>query len=262
MPRIIVDEKDDDYGRHHHHHQHRRHYSRWRACFPCCAYRKPRFHSRARYHFAAVLSFVVLLAAFVLYLLPALSLPILKPVYLLQVNFATAADQPATSIATNLRFGVWGFCASSVLDLPTILTNDGECTAPRLGYDIPADVLSLIGFPPSIAQDLLEALKLLLVLHPIVAGFALVTLALAALVRWQAMTICALIAGVMTAILGSVVRFVIVLVCMTSSDHDRLVATSSCARAVGTLNARRLVDKVGHVTRLGRRISLPSICSQ
>lgn len=207
MPRIIVEEEGSGYGGHHRHHSYssrRRHHSRWHACFPCCAYRKPRFHSTARYHFTAVLTAIVLFGAFVLYLLPALSLPIIKAIYLLQINFATPANQPATDVATNLRFGVWGFCASSVLDLPTIFTNDGECTAPKLGYDIPADVLALTGFPPGVSQDILDALKILLVLHPIAAGLAFVTFFFAIFLRSQFMTILALIVAVVTAIVGSV----------------------------------------------------------
>ncbi|GJE91351.1 SUR7/PalI family protein [Phanerochaete sordida] len=227
MPTIIVDE-DDGYGGHHHHrHHHRRHgshHSRWHACFPCLAYRKPRFHSTARYHFTAVLTFVALLFAFVLYLLPALSLPIIKAVYLMQINFATPPDQPPTSVATNLRFGVWGFCASSVVDLPTIFTNHGECTKPELGYDVPPDVLSLIGFPVAVSQDLLDALKVLLVLHPVSAGLSFVTLFFSVFVRSQAMTVLALIFAVVAAIVGSVSlgADLALIIVATDKVHDEL----------------------------------------
>lgn len=257
MPRIIVEEEGSGYGGHHHHHSysgsHRhRHHSRWYACFPCCGYRKPRFHSTARFHFTAVLSAVVLFFAFVLYLLPALSLPIIKPVYLLQINFATAANQPSTSVATNLRFGVWGFCASSVLDLPTIFTNDGECTAPKLGYDIPADVLSLTGFPPSVSQDILVALKVLLVLHPIAAGLAFVTFFLAIFVRSQTMTVLALIVGVVTAIVGSVSLAADLALIIVANDkiHDELgnLLTVSFGNAVWMVVAAVALSWLGVIT--------------
>jgi hypothetical protein len=55
-------------------------------------------------------SFILLVAAFILLLLVAVSLPILKPVYLLGVK-STSIGQPMTSNATELRFGVWGVCA-------------------------------------------------------------------------------------------------------------------------------------------------------
>ena len=211
MAPIIIEQDDGGYGhrrRHHHddysrHHYHHR--SRWRSCFPCFAYRRPYIHSTQRFRGASVAAFLFLLAAFVLYLLAALSLPIIKPIYLLQINFATAADQPATSVATNLRFGVWGFCASSVLDLPTVFTNDGRCTAPRLGYNIPTDVLTLLGFPQQVAEALLEGLTVLLVLHPVAAGIALAALLPSFFLRHTFATVLALVIAVIGAIVGSVV---------------------------------------------------------
>ncbi|KIP03724.1 hypothetical protein PHLGIDRAFT_227246 [Phlebiopsis gigantea 11061_1 CR5-6] len=211
MPPIIIEQDDGGYGHHHRHqssysrHHRHHHRSRWRACFPCFAYRRPHIHSTQRFRGASIAAFLLLLAAFVLYLLAALSLPIIKPIYLLQINFATPADQPPTSVATNLRFGVWGFCASSVLDLPTVLTNDGRCTAPRLGYDVPADVLTLLGFPQQVAQALLEGLTVLLVLHPVAAGVALAALPPALFLRHTFATVLALVVAVIGALVGSVV---------------------------------------------------------
>lgn len=62
------------------------------------------------------ISFVLLLSAFILLLLVAVSLPILKPVYLLSVESIVTGDVQ-TSIATELRFGVWGFCASRSVEI-------------------------------------------------------------------------------------------------------------------------------------------------
>jgi len=162
-------------------------------------------HSRHRYRVAAGLTFFFLTAAFVLYLLAALSLPIIKPIYLFQVNFATQPNEPPTSIATNFRFGVWGFCASSVLNAPTILTNNGECTSPMLGYTIAPEVLSLAGYPPELENAVVKTLTALLVMHPVTAGLSLVTLFFALFLRSQCMTIIALIVGIVTAVAGSVV---------------------------------------------------------
>lgn len=206
MP-IIIEQDNGDYGhrrRHHHSYSGSRHHHHNRRFRYCCPYGSPRIHSAQRFRFAAVTCFLVLLFAFVLYLLPALSLPIIKPIYLLQINFNTA-NQPPTSVATNLRFGVWGFCASSVLDLPTIFTNDGRCTAPKLSYSIPQDVLNLTGFPPQVTQAVLEGLTILLVLHPVAAGIALASLLPAIFLRSQFMTVLALVIAVIGAIVGSVV---------------------------------------------------------
>lgn len=57
-------------------------------------------------------SFVLLFIAFILFLLVALSLPIIKTIYLLTLKAKVAPGQPATSIGTELRFGVWGMCVN------------------------------------------------------------------------------------------------------------------------------------------------------
>lgn len=54
---------------------------------------------------------VLLFVAFLLSLLVSVSLPIVKPVYLLRVSSNTS-DLVPSPIATELRFGVWGFCAT------------------------------------------------------------------------------------------------------------------------------------------------------
>lgn len=53
----------------------------------------------------------LLLTEFVLFLIVALSLPVVKPVYILGVNAHVQPGQPVTSVAIKLRFGVWGLCA-------------------------------------------------------------------------------------------------------------------------------------------------------
>jgi hypothetical protein len=51
-----------------------------------------------------------LLAAFILLLLVAISLPIIKPIYILALQ--TTVQVQATTVTTQLRFGVWGVCAA------------------------------------------------------------------------------------------------------------------------------------------------------
>ena len=67
-----------------------------------------RIHRHRNRRHAAVTAFC-LIAAFVLFLFVALSLPIIKTVFLLQLDGHTASNVPATSVGTELRFGVWGF---------------------------------------------------------------------------------------------------------------------------------------------------------
>ena len=156
------------------------------------------------YKWISLAACISLFIAFVLFLLIALSLPLIKTIYLFEINFKSQANQPPTSIATNLRFGVWGFCASSVLDLPTIFENDGECTSPRLGYDVPEDLLELTGYAEA-AGIVLKALTVLFVLHPVCAAVAFVCMFTSLFLSSKAMTIISLLLSVVSALLGSLV---------------------------------------------------------
>lgn len=60
----------------------------------------------------ATLTGFCLFVAFILFLFIALSLPIIKSVYLLEINGHPSSSLPTTSIGTELRFGVWGFCVT------------------------------------------------------------------------------------------------------------------------------------------------------
>lgn len=64
-----------------------------------------------RHKTLSIVTSALLLTEFLFFLLTALSLPIIKPIYLLGVNSQVQPGQPVTSVATRLRFGVWGACA-------------------------------------------------------------------------------------------------------------------------------------------------------
>jgi len=64
-----------------------------------------------RYRIISILTCILLIVAFLLLLLVGISLPIVKPIYLLVLR-ATTPQIIRTSIATDLKFGVWGMCAS------------------------------------------------------------------------------------------------------------------------------------------------------
>ncbi|KAH8115400.1 hypothetical protein DFH11DRAFT_1759708, partial [Phellopilus nigrolimitatus] len=157
-----------------------------------------------------VIVVLLLLVSFVLLLLVALSLPIIKPVYLLSL-VSTSSEVVPTDIGTEVRFGVWGYCnvnayirsACSVLNVPTLLSNDGECSAPRLGYDVDASILALTG-QTELLEVLLKGLTVVLVLHPVCAGLALATLLFALCAAVHAAAICALVLAVAAALLASV----------------------------------------------------------
>lgn len=160
-------------------------------------------HHRKRYTVLVVAATLLLLAAFILQLLVALSLPIIKPVYLLAVVSTRTDEIVPTSIATQLRFGVWGYCATSVLELPTLFTNNGECSNPRLGYEVDPGILALTG-QTELLEIVLKGLVVVLVLHPICAALSLLALLPALFSCIHAFAICSLVWTVAAALLATV----------------------------------------------------------
>ncbi|KAI0822232.1 hypothetical protein BC628DRAFT_1293096, partial [Trametes gibbosa] len=142
----------------------------------------------------------VLLASFVLFLLVGLSLPIIKSIYLFTIKFATNPSQPVTSVATQLRLGVWGICAQSALDP----AGGGECFGPMLGYTIPPEILTLTGFP-ALVQDVGKGVTVLLVLHLVAAGLAFVGVFTSLFLESHAMCIVSLITTILNLLVGLVV---------------------------------------------------------
>jgi len=165
----------------------------------------PVIHKPLRHHrIISASSFVLLFISFLLFLLVALSLPIIKDVYLLTLKATVNPNQPATSIGTELRFGIWGVCVNSALDIPTLLRNTGKCIGPQLGYSIPTEYLSLLNLSPSLVNILLKGVEILLVLHPVSAGLSFLTFIQALFLGHHGVSICALIMALLTAIVSSV----------------------------------------------------------
>ncbi|KAJ8454552.1 hypothetical protein ONZ45_g19261 [Pleurotus djamor] len=163
---------------------------------------KPEHKPLARHKFVSGVSFILLLTAFILMLLVALSLPIIKAVYLIVVK-ANVSGLPLTSAATELRFGVWGVCASSSLNAPGILTNRGDCYGPQLGYDIPDFILSILGISRALADAALHGLLVVLVLHPIAAALSCVGFATSLFLGSHCSAIFTLILTIISAILNT-----------------------------------------------------------
>jgi len=166
--------------------------------FRLAGYHKPLFH----YRYISLAAFLLLLVAFIIFLLVALSLPIIKTVYLLKVSALVNPNQPVTSIATVLKFGVWGVCATSSFDGPGQF---GECFGPQLGYTIPSNLIALIGLNPSIVQILLRSLVILLVLHPVAAGLSFITFLNSLFLGSHAVAIVALLFAVITSLVSTAV---------------------------------------------------------
>jgi len=154
----------------------------------------------AHYRIVSSIAFILLFIAFILLLLVGISLPIIKPVYLLSLQ-ALVVNQPVTSIATELRFGVWGVCATSALNP----TTGSECFGPKLGYTIPDYLFPLVGLDQSVGVIIIDALLVILILHPIAAGLSFLSQFFAAFLGSHSFAIVSLVFAIAAALLGTVV---------------------------------------------------------
>ncbi|KAH9942208.1 uncharacterized protein BXZ73DRAFT_97628 [Epithele typhae] len=157
---------------------------------------KTRRHPRplARHLVISLTTSVVLLAAFILFLLVGLSLPIIKTIWIFHIKFITDPNDPVTSVATELRFGVWGICALSEL-------GNIECFGPMLGYTIPDEIAQLTGYP-DIVDAVAEGLLIILILHLVAAGLSLVGVGTSLFLESHGMCIVSLITSILTLLLG------------------------------------------------------------
>ncbi|KIM40351.1 hypothetical protein M413DRAFT_177783 [Hebeloma cylindrosporum] len=155
----------------------------------------------ARHRFVSFLTCAFLAIAFLLFLLVSISLTIIKPIYLLAFRSTAPVNQPL-SIATELRFGIWGVCASSNLVQPT-LTNAGECFGPKLGYDVPDYIANAIGLSPTLVAVVQKALLVVLVLHPIVAGLTLLNFIAALFLGSHIVAIFVLVFTILTSLVAT-----------------------------------------------------------
>lgn len=153
-------------------------------------------HPLARHLGISLATCVLLFISFLLFLLVGLSLPITKSIYLFSIKFDTT--QPPTPTATDLRFGVWGVCALSVIP------GYEECSSPALGYTIPQAILDYTGYA-SLIDAVVEGLTVILVLHPICAGLAFVCMFTSLFLESHAMCITSLVISVLTVILACAV---------------------------------------------------------
>ncbi|KAJ7250913.1 hypothetical protein B0H12DRAFT_659724 [Mycena haematopus] len=190
---------------------------------------KPHHKPLAAYQLLSYICIGLLFTAFLLSLLVGLSLPIIKPIYLLKVT-STRQGQPQTSVATELRFGVWGVCADSVLD-------SGDCFGPMLGYTVPEDIISLTGVSPSIVNAVLTGLLIVLVLHPVAAGLSLATLASSLFLASHKLSILSLVFAIITALISSVVFAIDIAIVVIAKQQVPTLAADGLQFAIGWGNA-------------------------
>jgi len=140
----------------------------------------------------------VLLIEFLLFLLVGLSVPIIKSIYILGVNAQAQSGEPVTSVATTVRFGVWGICALSAFH------HTDTCYGPSVGYKIPESILDVTGYP-QLADAVLKGLTALLILHPIVAAISFIGAFTSLFLESRPMHIISLIFTIVNTFLSSIV---------------------------------------------------------
>ncbi|KAF9560987.1 hypothetical protein CPC08DRAFT_707710 [Agrocybe pediades] len=151
------------------------------------------------YRNVSLIACFLLFCAFVLFLLVSLSLTIIKPIYLLVLRSTVSTDL-ALSLATQLKFGVWGVCTGSSLE-----PLDGICYGPRLGYTVPSYVIKILDLNPDLVSIVEKALTTLLVLHPVACGLCLLSLLFSLFLASHAFSIFTLILAILTAIVSSTI---------------------------------------------------------
>jgi len=160
----------------------------------------PRIHKPlVHYTWISFSAFVFLLISFILLLLVALSIPIIKTVWLLKLTATQNPNEPVTEIASVLKFGVWGVCASNSLD------GFQECIGPQLGYTIPQDLVNYLKLPSAVVQVLVQAVIVVLIVHPIAAGLSFIAFINSLFLGSHAVSISALAVSLVTAMLSTVV---------------------------------------------------------
>jgi hypothetical protein len=88
---------------------------------------------------------------------------------------------------------------------PTFFGNQGHCTKPQLGYEIPQQIIALTGVSTYVVLLVLKTLFVILVLHPIAAGLSLLTLLSSLFLASHKLSIMALVFSIITALVSSVV---------------------------------------------------------
>jgi len=126
--------------------------------------------------------FFLILGAFVLLLLNTISTPIVKSLYFLNV-FPAASTVSGVAVSGSLKLGTLGYCSSGLsATAASISANVGSgCSATKLGYSLPSSLFtslsSIDGFNINgLNSSLIKGLSYLMVLQPIAAGFAVVSL--------------------------------------------------------------------------------------
>jgi len=168
----------------------------------------------------------LIFTAFLLLLLVSLSVPIIKSIYLFNLSVNASSSLLDSSATGSARFGVWGYCLSS-LDVSVIGINHdtaAQCSKAKLGYTFDnsvATALHVSGLENAISRTLTAVL----VLHPIACGFTFLALVASLFIVRQyhgASRLASLLTlgtGLIAALLTTVVFLIDVILVAIVRDH-------------------------------------------
>jgi len=125
----------------------------------------------------AALTPLLIFIAFLLLLLVSLSVPVIKSIYLFKLSVNASSSLFNSSAAGSARFGVWGYCISS-LDVSVIgIDHDtaAQCSKAKLGYTFDSAVSSALHVS-GLENAISHTLTAVLVLHPIACGLTFLAL--------------------------------------------------------------------------------------
>ncbi|THG94594.1 hypothetical protein EW026_g6910 [Hermanssonia centrifuga] len=117
----------------------------------------------------AITSFLIF-TAFLLLLLVSISVPVIKTIYLFRLAAQASTSLLDASASAFVRFGVWGYCISSVN--VSVIGIDGnlspaQCSKAKLGYDFDGVVQAALRAENINSNTISHELTAVLVLHPI-----------------------------------------------------------------------------------------------
>ncbi|KAH6914025.1 hypothetical protein BKA70DRAFT_651750 [Coprinopsis sp. MPI-PUGE-AT-0042] len=162
-----------------------------------------------RYRVISGISCIILVCAFILFLLVSLSLPVIRQIFLLSVHSFPAIG---TSLS-ELRFGVWGACLSGTT------TRNVICVGPQLGYDIPPEFAQYLTYPPEIIQAVQGSLTLILVLHPVSTALVFLSAFTSLCLGSHAWSIVVLVISVIAGVIASVSLAIDIALVVTVRDY-------------------------------------------
>ncbi|KAF5391373.1 hypothetical protein D9757_002008 [Collybiopsis confluens] len=180
---------------------------------------------------AAIITPALSFVAFVLLLFATLSVPIIKSIFLF--TLAANISSQLESASATVRFGVWGYCTSSV-DVAGLFSDNitpAKCSPVHLGYTFDATIAHFLQVPLNLDSNELvrvvsKTTTAALVLHPIACALTFLTMLISLFMFRRGSnrparlpSLLTLIIGTLAALLTTIVFLIDVILVAVIRDH-------------------------------------------